>query len=57
MFSCVSYYLGAFGTVWMPYELGAKWDELWQQFVPRSRIGIFCNEHTQSTPLDPELMF
>ena len=28
-----------------------------QKFVPRSRIGIFCNEHTRSTPLDPKLMF
>ena len=28
-----------------------------QKFVPRSRIGIFRNERTQSTPLDPKLMF
>src|SRR6185437_1652824 len=28
-----------------------------KKFVPRSHIGIFCNEHTQSTPLDPKLMF
>src|SRR6185437_14545054 len=24
MFWCVSYYLGAFGTVWLPYETGCK---------------------------------
>src|SRR6185295_4112247 len=106
MFWCVSYYLGAFGTVRLPYEtwcksgrtsakfratkshrnfshrmhpihpfdpkltiwvhlkpfscltkLGAKWAELVQKFVPQSRIGIFCNEHTRSTPWDPKLMF
>ena len=28
-----------------------------QKFVPRSRVGIFRNEHTRSTPLDPKLMF
>ena len=31
--------------------------ELVQKFVPRSRIRIFHNEHTQTTPLDPKLMF
>ena len=38
-------------------KLGAKRAELVQKFVPRSRIGIFCNESTRSTPLDPKLMF
>ena len=28
-----------------------------QNFVPRSRIGIFHNERTRSTPLYPKLMF
>ena len=39
---------------------GAKWCELvqlMQKFVPRSHIRIFRNESTQSTPLDPKLMF
>src|SRR6185295_11097373 len=36
---------------------GAKWAEVVQKFVPRSRVGIFRNEHTRSTPLDPKLMF
>ena len=44
MFWYVSYYLGAFGTVWLPYVLGAKRDELVQKFALRSRIGIFRNE-------------
>ena len=41
-------------------KLGAKRAELvqlMQKFVPRSRVGIFHNERTQSTPLDPKLMF
>ena len=50
-FWCVSFHSRAFGTVWLPYELGAKCAELVQKFVPRSHIGIFCNERTRSTPL------
>ena len=57
MFWCVSYHLGAFGTVRLPYELDAKRAELVQKFVPRSRIVIFHNKSTRSTPLDPKLMF
>src|SRR6185312_13809835 len=38
-------------------KLGAKRAELVQKFVPRSRVGIFHNERTQSTPLDPKLPF
>src|SRR6185312_853785 len=30
--------------------------QLIQKFVPRSHVGVFRNEHTQSTPLDPKLM-
>jgi len=56
-FWCVSYYLGAFGTFGCLTKLGAKRAELLQKFVPRSRVGIFRNEHTQSTPLYPRLMF
>ena len=57
MFWCILYYLGAFGIVWLPYETRCKTAELVQKFVPRSRIRIFCNERTRSTPLDPKLMF
>ena len=30
--------------------------QLMQKYVPRSHVGIFRNEHIQSTPLDPKLM-
>src|SRR6185437_1223696 len=55
---------GAFCTIWVhlgPFgcltKLGAKRTELVQKFVPRSRVGIFHNEHARSTPLVPKLMF
>ena len=57
MFLCILNHLGAFGTVWLPTKLGAKRAELVQKFVPRSRVGIFQNESTRSTPLDPKLTF
>ena len=38
-------------------KLGAKQAELVENFVKRSRIGIFRYERTRSTPLDPKLMF
>ena len=57
MFWCISYYLGAFGTVWLPYETRCKTAELVQKFVPQSRVGIFHNERTRSNPLDPKLTF
>jgi len=45
---------GPFGCL---TKLGAKRDELVQKFVPRNRVGIFHNELTRSTPLDPKLTF
>ena len=57
MFWCISYYMGAFGTIWLPYEIGAKRAELVQKFVPRGHVGIIRNERTRSTPLDPKLKF
>ena len=47
-------HLGPFGCV---RKLVAKRAELVQKFVPRSRVGIFHNEHTRSTTLDPKLTF
>ena len=38
-------------------KLDAKQTEQVQKFVPRSRVGIFRNERTRSTPLDPKMMF
>ena len=57
MFCSVSYYLGAFGTVWLPYKTCAKRAELVQKFAPQSRVGIFRNERTRSTLLDPKVHF
>ena len=55
---------GVFQTIWVhsgPFgcltKLDAKQAELVQKFVPRSRVGIFRNERTGSTPLDPKLTF
>ena len=57
MFWCVSYFLGAFGTVWLPYETRCKIGRTSAKVREWSCVGIFCNEHTRSTPLDPKLMF
>src|SRR6185437_9723416 len=38
-------------------NLGGKRAELVQKFVPRSRVGIFRNERTRSTPFVPKLTF
>ena len=57
MFWCVLFYLGALRTVWLRYETRCKRAELVQKFMPQSRVGIFRNELTRTTPLDPKLMF
>ena len=53
-----------FRTIWLHLgplgcltKLGAKRAELVQKFVPRSRVGIFHNKGTRSTPLDRKIMF
>ena len=56
-FWCVSNYLGAFRTVWLPCKSRCNTSKLVQKFVPRSRVGIIPNERTRSTPLDPKLKF
>ena len=55
---------GPFRTIWVrlgPFGCLTKLDatraELVQKFVPRSRVGIFRNERTRSTPLATKLMF
>src|SRR6185437_11235665 len=58
---------GASRSVWMHFGLlcyctmldtkRAELVQLMQMFVPRNRIGIFCNERNRSTPLDPKLIF
>src|SRR6185312_1744770 len=56
-FWCVLYYLGAFGTIWLPYETRCKTGRTSSKVHETNRIGIFRNERTRSTPLDPKLMF
>ena len=53
MFWCVSYYWVHSGPFGCLTKLGAKWAELVQKFVPRSRVGIIRNERTRSTPIGP----
>ena len=57
MFWCVSYYLGAFGTVWLPYGTRCKTGRPRKKFVPQSRVVISRDARTRSTPLDPKLTF
>ena len=60
MFSCVSFRLGAFGTIMLLHKLDAKHAklvQLMQKFVPRCLVRNFCNERSQSTPLESKLMF
>ena len=38
-------------------KLDAKRAKLEQKFVPRNRVGLFRNERTRSTTLDPKLKF
>ena len=54
MFRTISVNLRPLGCL---RKLGAKWAELVQKCVPRSRVGFFRNEHTRSTPCDPKLSF
>ena len=58
---------GVFLSVWVHLEpflyctklavKRAKLVQLMQKFVPRSRVRIFRNERSRSTPLEPKLMF
>jgi len=57
-FWCILYYLDVFGTIWSPYETRCKMGRTSAKgSFPRSRVEIFRNEHTRSTPLHPKLMF
>src|SRR6185437_3804006 len=53
-FCTIWVHLGLFGCI---TKIGVKKAELVQKFVPPSRVEIFHNERTGSTPLDPKLMF
>ena len=58
---CASHSVSVYLAIFCDYtELGAKRVELVQlmhNFVPRSDFGIFRNECTRPTPLDPKLMY
>ena len=54
VFRIIGVHLGQFGCV---TTLSVKRVKLVKNFVPWSPIGIFRNERTRSTPLDPKLMF
>src|SRR6185369_16217172 len=56
-FWCVSYYLGALGTVWLPYETRCKTGRPSAKVRATKLRRNFCNERTRSTPLDPRLTF
>ena len=57
MFLSVWVHLGPFRYCTKPGAKRAKLVQLMQKFVPQSRVGIFHNERSRSTPLDPKLMF
>ena len=57
-------HFGAFCSIWVnsrPFgcltKLDANRAKLVQKFVPQNHVGIFHNERTRSTPLDPKLTF
>ena len=54
---CVLFYLGTLRTVLLHYETRCKTGRTSAKVRARSRVGIFRNECTRSTPLDPKLMF
>ena len=57
MFWCVSYYLGAFGTLWLPYETRCKTGRSCAKVRATKSRRNFSQRSTRSTPLDPKLIF
>ena len=57
MFWCVSYYLGAFGTVWLPYKTRCITGRSGAKLRAMKSCRNFSQQTTRSTPLDPNLMF
>jgi len=57
MFWCVSYYLRAFATVWLPNKTGCK--TAWSGAKVRAMKSCqnFSQQTIRSSPLDPNLMF
>jgi len=53
----VSYYLGAFGTVWLLYETRCKTGRTSVKVRDTKLRRNFFHERTQSTPCDPKITF
>ena len=54
---CVLQHLGAFGTVWLPYETRWKTGRTSVNVRATKRVRIFCSECTRSTLFDLKLTF
>ena len=57
MFWSISYHLGAFGTVKLPYESQGKTFRISAKVRDTKSRVIYHDERTRSTPLDLKLMF
>jgi hypothetical protein len=57
MFWCISYYLDAFGTVWLSCETQCKTGRTSAKVRAMKSRSNFPQERTRSTPLDPKLIF
>ena len=56
-FSCVSYYLGAFGTVWLPYETLCKTGKTSAKVRATKSRWNFSERLHPIHPMDPKLTF
>ena len=56
-FCCISYYLCALGTVWLAYETRCETGRTSAKCRAMKSCRNFPQRTTQSTPLDPNLMF
>ena len=57
IFWCVSYYLGTFGTVWLPYKTLCKTGRSGAKVRAMKSCQNFSQWTYPSTPLNPNLMF
>ena len=57
MFWCISYHLGAFGAVWLPYETRCKTGRTSAKVRATKSRRNYSQRRTRSTPLDPKLTF
>jgi len=57
IFWCVSYYLGTFGTVWLPYKTRCKTGRSGAKVRAMKSCQNFLQRTYPSTPLNPKLMF